>query len=67
MKKKKLLEKKPMEKKMKRDLLKVKCFNYERYGHHAKDCPRSLQMSKISTQCKEIFQSGFTTQKKKIN
>jgi hypothetical protein len=61
--KKECVRKKPMEKKEKGDLLKVKCFNYEQYGHQAKDCPRSPQVSKISTQCKEILQSGFNTKK----
>lgn len=46
------------------DMSKVKCFNYDLYGHLAKECPKPPQVSKVPTQGCKILQGGF---KVKVN
>jgi hypothetical protein len=38
---------------------KVKCFNYDNYGHLAKDCPNPPWLNRCITQGKFIIQGGF--------
>ncbi len=51
--------KEPTRKKVKRDLLKVKCFNCDLHGHLVKDYSKPLWVIKVSTQGWKILQGGL--------
>ncbi len=50
--------KEPTKKKVKGDLLKVKCFNCDLHGHLVKDYSKPFWMIEISTQGWKILQKG---------
>jgi hypothetical protein len=51
--------KKPTSQKAKRDLFKVKCFNYDNNGHFAKDFPKPPQVNEFISQGELILQRVF--------
>jgi len=57
--KEKSTSKKLLIKKVKHDLSKVKCFNYDNNKHSMKDYLKPLQVSQNIAQGKLIFQGGF--------
>jgi hypothetical protein len=58
------MSKKPPIKKVKRNLSKVKCFNYDNNGHLTKDCPKPPWVSECIAQSKLIFQGDIMAEVK---
>ncbi len=56
--------KEPTKKKVKGDLLKVKCFNCDLHGHLVKDYSKPLWVIKVSMQGWELLQKGLERQSK---
>jgi hypothetical protein len=56
--------KEPTRKKVKGDLLKVKCFNSNFHGHLVKDYSKPLRVIEVSTQGLKILQRGLESQGK---
>jgi hypothetical protein len=56
-----------MTKKVKWDLPKVKCFNYDNHKHLAKNCPKPPKVSDYISEGKFIFQGGFVANKSKTS